>query len=203
MELTRRSFVKATTASLAAGSLAGLMTSSKEAKAVELGGLPEYRLTDSTETTTVCPFCAVGCGAVCYTKDGELINLEGDPDNPFNQGGMCAKGISQFGLRRTVDRQSGKVIDNPARVQKVLYRAPGGTEWEEKDWDFAYQRIAEKMVETREKDFIKTNEAGEVVNRLETISWLGSAALDNEELALSVKLARSFGLVQVEHQARI
>lgn len=202
MQLTRRGFVKATTASIAASSLGGLFAHSKTALAAEEKQY-KYRLDGATETSTICPYCAVGCGALCAAKDGELINLEGDPDNPLNLGGMCSKGISQFGLRNIVDKKSGKVIANDSRVEKVLRRAPGSDTWEEVSWEDAIKAVSEKVRDVRNDTFEKFNKDGVLVNRTDAIGWLGGAALDNEELALSTKLARALGLVYVEHQARI
>ena len=42
-----------------------------------------------------------------------------------------------------------------------------------------------------------------VVNRTDGIAHVGSAALDNEECYLIQKLVRSWGVVHVEHQARL
>ncbi len=93
--------------------------------------------------------------------------------------------------------------DNPWRLSNVLYRAPGGTDWEEKSWDWALDRIARKIKDTRDADFIAKDNEGNVVNRTEAIACLGGSALDNEECYLLVKLARAMGLVYIEHHARI
>ncbi len=39
-------------------------------------------------------------------RDGELINLEGDPDHPINQGGLCPKGATMFQLRNVVNPET-------------------------------------------------------------------------------------------------
>ena len=94
------------------------------------------------------------------------------------------------------------MVNNSRRLQKVLYRAPGGKTWEEKSWDWTLERIAARVKETRDKTF-KLSVDGRVANRTEAIACLGGSALDNEEAYLLVKLMRALGLVYVEHQARL
>jgi formate dehydrogenase major subunit len=153
--------------------------------------VPPLKTRGATPTTTVCPFCGVGCGQVVSTRDGQVINIEGDPGHPVSEGTLCSKGASAI-----------QVVNNPRRLQKVLYRAPGGTAWEEKSWDWALERIAARVKETRDKTF-QTSIDGRVVNRTEAIACLGGSALDNEEAYLLVKVMRALGLVYVEHQARL
>jgi len=43
-------------------------------------------------TESVCPFCAVRCGQLVYTRGGELVDIEGNPRSPINQGTLCPKG---------------------------------------------------------------------------------------------------------------
>jgi formate dehydrogenase major subunit len=139
----------------------------------------------------VCPFCGVGCGQVVSTQRDTVINIEGDPAHPISEGTLCSKGAAGI-----------QVVNNPRRLQKVLYRAPGGKAWEEKTWDWALERIAARVKDTRDKTF-KTTVDGRVVNRTEAIACLGGSALDNEEAYLLVKLMRAMGLVYIEHQARL
>jgi formate dehydrogenase major subunit len=170
------------------------------AGAAALGGLAQagcgpaarpIKTEGATATTTVCPFCGVGCGKVVSTIDGRVVNIEGDPKHPVSEGTLCSKGAAGIQL-----------VNNPRRLQKVLYRAPGGKAWEEKTWDWALPRIAARVKETRDKTF-RTTVDGRVVNRTEAIACLGGSALDNEEAYLLVKLMRALGLVYVEHQARL
>jgi formate dehydrogenase major subunit len=145
-------------------------------------------------TTTICPYCAVGCGLIVQTdkKTGKIINNEGDPDHPINEGALCAKGAGLY-----------QMTVNPKRMNRVLYRAPYSDKWELKDWDWALGRIAEKVKKTRDATFTKTNAKGQVVNRTTGIAHVGSAALDNEECWVLQAIMRSLGLVYIEHQARI
>jgi len=175
---TRREFLKGlTTGTVAIGAL----TQAGCGPAV-----PTLKTRGATDTTTVCPFCGVGCGQVVSTRGGKVIHIEGDPNHPVSEGTLCSKGAAGI-----------QVVNNPRRLQKVLYRAPNGKAWEEKSWDWAFERIAARIKDTRDKTFKTT------VNRTEAIACLGGSALDNEEAYLLVKLMRALGLVYVEHQARL
>jgi anaerobic selenocysteine-containing dehydrogenase len=180
---TRRQFLK------------GLTTGTVAIGALSQSGcgpaIPPLKTRGATATTTVCPFCGVGCGQVVSTRSGNVINIEGDPGHPISEGTLCSKGAAAI-----------QVVNNPRRLQKVLYRAPRGAAWEEKTWDWALERIAARVKETRDKTF-QTSADRRVVNRTEAIACLGGSALDNEEAYLLVKLMRALGLVYVEHQARL
>jgi anaerobic selenocysteine-containing dehydrogenase len=175
--------------------LGGLTTGTVVVGAVSQAGcgpaVPPLKTRGATDTTTVCPFCGVGCGQVVSTRNGTVINIEGDPGHPISEGTLCSKGAAAI-----------QVVNNPRRLQKVLYRAPRGKAWEEKSWEWALERIAARVKETRDKTF-QTSANGRVVNRTEAIACLGGSALDNEEAYLLVKLMRALGLVYVEHQARL
>ncbi len=145
------------------------------------------------EKTTICPYDATGCGFIVAADNGKVVNIEGDPDHPINRGAACAKGASLSQL----------AADNPRRLNKVLYRAPGGAEWQEKSWDWTLNQIASKIKQTRDANWVDKDGEGYHVNRTEAIASVGGAALDNEECYLLVKMLRSLGLVYIEHQARI
>jgi anaerobic selenocysteine-containing dehydrogenase len=180
---TRRQFLKGlTTGTVAIGAL----TQSGCAPAI-----PPLKTRGATATTTVCPFCGVGCGQVVSTRAGKVIHIEGDPGHPISEGTLCSKGAAGI-----------QVVNNSRRLQKVLYRKPNGAKWEEKTWDWAFERIAARVKETRDKTF-KTTVDGRVVNRTEAIACLGGSALDNEEAYPLAKLMRALGLVYLEHQARL
>jgi anaerobic selenocysteine-containing dehydrogenase len=175
--------------------LGGLTTGAVAIGAVAQAGcgpaVPPLKTRGAVSTTTVCPFCGVGCGQVVSTHAGHVINIEGDPGHPISEGTLCSKGAAAI-----------QVVTNPRRLQKVLYRKPGGTAWEEKTWDWALERIAARVKETRDKTF-KTSEDGRAVNRTEAMACLGGSALDNEEAYVLVKLMKALGLAYVEHQARL
>jgi len=124
-------------------------------------------------------------------KDGKIVNVQGDPEHPINEGSLCSKGSALL-----------QVANNENRLDKVFYRAPESDKWETKTWQWALGRIAQNVKKTRDATFVKT-EDGYTVNRTEGIASLGGAALDNEECYLISKLARGMGITFLEHQARI
>ncbi|SHH20151.1 formate dehydrogenase major subunit, partial [Thermosyntropha lipolytica DSM 11003] len=165
MQVTRRQFLKATGATAAALAITDLGFDTQKAKAA----VKELRIKNVKPVPTICPFCGSGCGLVVYAEDKEgsetkLLSVQGDPDNPVNLGAACPKGAAMFNLREIYDPHTGKQIINPKRVQKPLYRAPYSEKWEEKDWDWMLNTIAERVKETRDKSFIH-KENGIIVNR--------------------------------------
>jgi formate dehydrogenase major subunit len=143
-------------------------------------------------TESVCPYCAVGCSQVVYTRDGELVDIEGNPRSPINQGTLCPKGAA-----------SRQLVQQPGRLTKVRYRRPGGTEWEDLDLDTAMDMIAERLVEARENGWQDRDERGHRVDHTLGFAHLGGATLDNEENYLIKKFFSAMGAVQIENQARI
>ncbi len=194
MQVTRRGFLVISGALGAGFALSSLGLDLGPAKAYA-DEVKATKMKGAKPSTTICPYCGVGCGLVCSTdtKSGQIINIEGDPDHPINEGALCAKGAGLFYL--------GAV--NPARLKKPLYRAPGSDKWEEKSWDWTLTEIAKRVKATRDKYFIAKNKTGQVVNRVEAIAHVGSAALDNEECWVLQAMMRALGLVWIEHQARI
>ena len=191
MDLSRRGFLKLS--GLTTGGLLLPRDAAAAARRVERLG-PRKPI---GETPTICPYCGVGCGLIVAAQANKVVNVEGDPDHPVNQGSLCSKGMSLAQLN-TVD---GEI--NPRRLQKVKYRAPGATQWEEKSWDWVLEEIARRIKATRDRYFLEKDSEGRTVNRVEAIASLGGAALDSEECSLISKAMRALGLVYIEHQARI
>ena len=150
------------------------------------------RIAGLTATESVCPYCAVGCGQVVYTRDGELVDIEGNPRSPINQGTLCPKGAA-----------SRQLVQQPGRLTKVRYRAPGATEWRELELDEAMDMIAERVIAAREDGWQDRDRNGRRVDRTLGFAHLGGATLDNEENYLIKKLFTAMGAVQIENQARI
>jgi formate dehydrogenase major subunit len=194
MRVNRREFIQisgAAAAGLALSSCAGkgglFAPARDQAKALQIQ--------DAKETTTICPYCAVGCGAIVHTsKRGKkrAINVEGDPDHVINRGSLCSKGAA---LRQ--------LAENSERITTPLYRGPYEKKWKKVSWDWALTKIAEKVKETRDATFQARNAKGQIVNRTMGIASVGSAAIDNEECWIYQALLRAAGLVYIEHQARI
>ncbi|MUM76530.1 formate dehydrogenase-N subunit alpha [Pseudodesulfovibrio sp. F-1] len=191
MKINRRRFLKLTAATAVGAAFSGL------------GFVPDAQALDrvtmldpkwSRQTTSICPYCGVGCGLIVNTdlKTKRAINTEGDPDHPINEGSTCAKGASIWQL-----------AENDERPPRPRYRAPYSTEWKEVSWEWALGEIAKRVKQTRDATFAVKNAKGQVVNRCNGIASVGSAAIDNEECWAYQSILRSLGLVYIEHQARI
>jgi formate dehydrogenase major subunit len=155
------------------------------------------RIEGAKVSHSVCPYCAVGCSLLAYTRSNgngsvELLQIEGDPDSPVNEGTLCPKGATTMEL--AVSRR---------RLQGPLYRPAGARDWKRVSWDFALERIARNIKAARDRTFVTRDEDGNVVNRCEGIAFAGGAAFSNEEGYLATKLMRGLGLVYLEQQARV
>lgn len=196
MPLTRRDLLKR---GALAGAAAALLTDSTAEAAPRES---ERKLKEGEETYTICPYCAVGCGILIRTNGDVIVNAEGDPGHPINEGALCSKGASVANLRQ-VYNDEGKPVPNPLRLTRVKYRAPGSDRWEEREWDWALGEIARRVKATRDATFERRDAKGVTVNRTMAIAHLGSAALDNEENYLMVKLMRALGVINMDHHARL
>jgi formate dehydrogenase major subunit len=191
MGVTRRQFIRISGAAAAGLALGGpgFDLSPVESHAQML------KTVYARETTSICCYCAVGCGVIVHTSekgDGRVINIEGDPDHVINRGALCAKGAAL-----------SQLVQNENRLTEPMHRPPYSREWKKVSWDWALSEIAEKIKKTRDESFTDKNAKGETVNRTTAIASVGSAALDNEECWMYQALLRAAGLVYIEHQARI
>jgi formate dehydrogenase major subunit len=195
MDMNRRGFLRASGAGLVGSSLVALGFSPTAA----LAETRNFKLARTTETRSTCPYCSVSCGLIMYTLGDKaknvkatIVHVEGDPDNPVNRGTLCPKGAGVMDMIQSKDR---------VKVPQV--REPGTNEWKRISWDDALTRVAQHMKADRDANFIKTNDKGTVVNRWNTTGFLISSASSNESGYLSVKVARSLGIVTLDTQARI
>jgi formate dehydrogenase major subunit len=191
MKVNRRQFLK-----ISVGTAAGVMALGL---GMDLKPVKSYaqtlKIRFAKETTTICPYCGVGCSIIVHTSKGaagKVINTEGDPDHPINEGALCSKGAAL-----------SQLVNNKDRLVTPLYRKSYSHAWQKVSWDWALYRIALNIKKTRDATFIRKNSKGQVVNRTEAIASIGSAALDNEECWPLQAMMRAMGLVYVEHQARI
>jgi formate dehydrogenase major subunit len=151
------------------------------------------RISDADKVVkSVCPYCAVGCGQNVYVRDEKVVHIEGDPDSPVSRGRLCPKGSASLQLTTGTSRR-----------YDVLYRRPGGTDWESLDLDTAMDMVAERVIRTRKETWQWHDEDGRNVRRTLGIASLGGATLDNEENYLMKKLYTALGVIQVENQARV
>ena len=200
---TRRELLRLTgigSAGVAASQLAGLgfnLAFAKESAA-------RRKLEGTTQTASICPYCAVGCGtmvASIKSTDGKrkgetvIVNIEGNPDSPISTGSLCPKGAATFQL-----------ANNDLRVTKVMHRKPFATDWDRDEiaYDTAMDKIAESVQKTRDDTFVERDPAtGKLMNQTTGIFALGGATNDNEENYLIAKVMRMMGVVRIENQARI
>ena len=197
MELGRRSFLKLSGAGLAATSLGALgFGPSGEALAASVR---PFKLAQTTETRNTCTYCSVSCGLLIYSlgdraKNAKpsIIHIEGDPDHPVNRGTLCPKGAGLL-----------DIVHSPTRLTAPMYRAPGTDAFKRVTWDFAIDRIAKLMKADRDAHFIAKNAAGTTVNRWTSTGMLAASASSNETAWLTWKIARSFGMVVFDNQARV
>jgi formate dehydrogenase major subunit len=151
------------------------------------------RIADADKVVkSICPYCAVGCAQNVYVKDEKVVHIEGDPDSPVSRGRLCPKGSASLQLTTGASRR-----------YDVLYRRPGGTDWEVLDLDTAMDMVADRVIETRKETWQWDDEEGRNVRRTLGIASLGGATLDNEENYLMKKLYTALGVIQVENQARV
>ena len=193
MNISRRAFIQTT---IAGGTLSafGFDVAPLQAQAKTL------KISHTSETRSTCPYCSVSCGVIIHTLGDRsrnvkptVVHVEGDADHPINQGTLCPKGIT---LKQN--------IVNDRRLTKVMYRAPRSTVWEEKSWDFAIERIARLVKQTRDEHFVEKDTAGHTINALTRLGVIGGCTDTNEMNYLLVKAFRAgLGVVPIEQQARI
>lgn len=193
--ITRRNFLKVGAAG--AGALAVSSLGFERALADSAKVKLNLRIAGAKESHSICPYCAVGCSLVAYTRqqsDGsvQLLQIEGDPDSPVNEGRLCPKGATAMQL-----------AVSPRRVDSPLYRAPGAAGWKKVSWDFVLDKIAANIKKSRDASFVTVDANGNTVNRTEGIAFAGGAAFSSEEGYFATKLMRSLGLVHLEQQARV
>jgi formate dehydrogenase major subunit len=191
--VSRRGFLKLGAASSGALALSGLGFDLTQARGVS----QQLRIQGATESHSVCPYCAVGCSLVAYTRkqpDGsvKLLQIEGDPDSPVNEGRLCPKGATAMQLATSA-----------RRVAQPLHRPAGATAWQPISWDTALDRIAANIKRARDATFVTEDANGNTVNRCEGIAFAGGAAFSNEEGYIAAKVMRALGVVHLEQQARV
>jgi len=193
MQATRRDFLKFTTIGGAAAAVFGFDLQPAYAQ------LAQLKIARASETRSLCPYCAVGCGTIIYTIGDkaknvtpQVVHVEGDPDHPTNRGTLCPKGSSL-----------AQDILNDRRLLKPQVRRPGGTDWEDISWDDALNEIAQRIKKTRDDTFVEMDAKGIKVNRLESIAFTGGCTDTNEFNFLAVKAMRALGVTHLENQARV
>jgi formate dehydrogenase major subunit len=186
--VSRRDFIRWSGAGGALGTLAALGVSLAPAVA----HARTLRIQDARAVPTVCPYCAVGCGMIAHTVGGQIVNIEGNPDSPVNEGNLCPKGAASYQL-----------AVNERRWTTVKHRAPGSDNWEDMSLEEAMDRIARLFKQTRDATFQERTPDGRTLMNTTAIFSLGGATIDNEWNYAHSKLMRGLGVVAIENQARI
>ena len=194
MTASRREFLKLSTIGGVTSSVLGFDLSPAYAQVRAL------KIARTTETRSTCPYCSVSCGVIIHTLGdrsrnvkASVVHVEGDPDHPINQGALCPKGVT---LKHN--------IVNERRLTTVRYRAPGSSAWEERSWDWAIERIARRVKETRDAHLVERDARGQTINALTAMGVIGGCTDANEVNYLLVKAFRAgLGVVPIEQQARI
>jgi formate dehydrogenase major subunit len=193
MHMQRRTFLKGTAGVGAAAGLGVFDLSEARAEVREL------KIARTTETRSICPYCAVACGVIIHTIGDKaknvtpaVVHVEGDPDHPTNRGTLCPKGST---LRDD--------INNPRRIVTPKVRRPGSDKWEEISWDAAIKGIARHIKDTRDRTFVARNARGQVVNRTPGIAVIGGCTDTNEFNFLQDKFMSALGVVYRDSQARV
>jgi formate dehydrogenase major subunit len=197
IEVSRRHFMKLTGAGAAGSAIAAFGFG--EAEAQLAAHVKPFKLVNTREARTICPYCAVSCGMLVFAKPNpansnklEVTHIEGDSDHPVNRGTLCPKGAAAIDY-----------IHSKSRVKHPMYRRAGSDKFEPVTWDFAMDRIARLMKADRDANFIEKNNDGVTVNRWPTMAFLSGSSCTNETGWVTWKVTRALGILQLENQARI
>jgi formate dehydrogenase major subunit len=191
--ITRRGLLQLAGAGAGTAAFSALGFDLAEAQQVK----QQLHIAGATEAHSICPYCAVGCSLIAFTRkraDGatEILQIEGDPDSPVNEGRLCPKGASAM-----------SIATSSRRVDQPMHREPKATEWKPVSWDFMLDRIARLIKDSRDRTFVTADAKGNTVNRCEGIAFAGGAAFSSEEGYFCTKVMRGLGVVHIEQQARV
>ena len=191
--MQRRTFLKATAVGGGVGVALGFDVSRAEAE------MRELKIARTTETRSICPYCAVSCGVIIHTLGDKsknvkaaVVHVEGDPDHPISRGSLCPKGAT---LKDDITHKS--------RLVSPKVRRPGSDRWEDISWDDAIAQIARHIKDTRDRTFVAKNAKGQVVNRTPGIAMIGGCTDTNEFNFLQWKVVTALGVPYRDTQARV
>ncbi len=197
MEVSRRDFMKGAGGGIAATALGALGFG--EVEAAHAATIRAFKLANTIETRNTCPYCAVACGVVIYSKGdlkkgerADIVHIEGDADHPTNRGTLCPKGAALLDF-----------VHAPTRLKYPMIRKPGFDKFEQVSWETALDRVARLMKDDRDKNFIAKNNDGVTVNRWLTTGFLAASATTNETAFCTYKVVRSTGILAFDNQARV
>ncbi len=197
MEVSRRDFMKGAGGAIVCTTLGALGFG--EIEAAHAAAIRPFKLTGTIETRNTCPYCAVACGIIIYSKGdlnkgehADIVHIEGDADHPTNRGTLCPKGAALLDF-----------VHAPTRLKYPMIRKPGSDKFEQVSWEAALDRIARLMKDDRDKNFVAKNNDGVTVNRWLSTGFLAASATTNETAFLTYKVVRSTGILAFDNQARV
>ena len=164
-QMDRRRFLKVVGVTSGGAVAVGCSTDAPE-KLIPYLVPPENQIPGiATYYATTCRECPAGCGMHVRVREGRAVKVEGNPDSPFNAGGLCARGQASL-----------QGLYNPDRVRGPMERGADG-DFQPISWEDAYARVAERLgqVSGDRIAFVTGNESGSfdrLVN--EWLSALGS-----------------------------
>ena len=148
------------------------------------------KISRTTETRALCPYCSVACGVIIHTLGDkaknvtpQVVHVEGDPDHPINRGTLCPKGSS---LKQD--------ILNDRRILNPKCAGPDRTTGKTSPGIRHTTKSAVMDQEDTRRGFMRPIRQGQFVNRCESIAFTGGCTDTNEFNYLVVKAMRSLGV---------
>ncbi len=194
--LTRRDFLKLGGAAALGTYLAGRLPQASAQATLGTAKIQSYMV--GQKTPSICVYCAGGCGLLATSVGGKVIEVEGDPVHPVNEGALCSKASAHFQL-----------INNERRLLYPLKRTnpkKGVTEdpkWIRITWNEAFDLILDKVKDAMKGAAYKDDKGNYFRRGVDSpIAWHGSAYWNNEENYLAKKGMSLIGSLNIEHQAR-
>jgi formate dehydrogenase major subunit len=202
-QLSRRDFLKVAGAGAAALTAADFAVRPSRADAA----------TVANTYHTTCPYCSASCGQmVDVDSGGNVIDIYGDYNSPFNNGGLCAKGAGSLQLANNKRRLGAFAGAHPvnaafgydsAYTDGIVYKRTGNsTTWEKLSLSAGLTQIAEKLVAARAIDTTGWVPGSDKYNS-RSVAFFGSSHMNNEGNYIYRKIIANFGTQNTEHQARI
>lgn len=100
------------------------------------------KLEEAEKIRSFCCICPWQCSTEVFVKNGKVVYIRGNPEAPNNKGTRCAKGMASIHLPNDPDR-----LKYP--LKRVGERGKG--EFKRISWDEAFNTIAEKLKEIKER----------------------------------------------------
>ena len=134
---------------------------------------------ETRHTLTICPYCGCGCGLYLVSEGNKVTGTLPSSRHPVSKGSLCVKGWN-----------SHEFVNHPARLKQPLVRSGDG--FVPTDWDSALDEVASSLSAIAKR------------HGPDSVAFLSSAKMTNEENFLMMKLARAvYGTNNIDHCARL